>query len=146
MSNEKAMEEAVDALSAIETLGDLLSSAHEGHQGFEGINEIHMAGLGTAIALLARRTSRITGESPLAPGTTNNKAPPGAFFIVSRNSNRGCFGTGANPRLLPPSNSPYTLTLLKMISVRVPPPLKAKAVSVYRTNSNVTHNGHVTLN
>lgn len=68
-SNESCsdIEEAVDALSAVETLGDLHSSAHEGHQGFEGINETHIAGIGSAIELLARRTSKIIGESPLAP-------------------------------------------------------------------------------
>jgi hypothetical protein len=41
-----------------------------------------------------------------------------------------CFGAGANPRLLSPSNSPYTLTHLKIISVRVAPSLKAKATEV----------------
>jgi hypothetical protein len=39
-----------------------------------------------------------------------------------------CCGTGANPRLLSPDNSPYTLAILNQCPVRMPPSLRAKTV------------------
>tara|TARA_R110000772_G_scaffold68606_4_gene151928 strand:- start:3520 stop:3741 length:222 start_codon:yes stop_codon:yes gene_type:complete len=61
---------------------------------------------------------------------SNEPAAPPEFFnlAVFEQWRVICFGAGANPRLLSPSNSPYTLTHLKMISVMVPPSRKAKAI------------------
>ena len=51
----------------------------------------------------------------------------GLFSIWMEREINMDFGVGANPHLLSPDNSPYTLATLKMVPVRVPPPLKAKA-------------------